>query len=208
MKRRPFVQALGAASIGGLAGCLSAAQVSGTTPSATETPSRPTVRLADSNGFADAYPVTFDVSVVTPTYAGRPTGGDHAHPATVKITLTNTGDEPKQFGLGHRTVFSTVYSDDGKYALLAAELAHDGLAPDCWKLQSQLAFPAVVRITDLPSGASKSRTFDLVTSADAERCLPSGEVPFQETYAESVPSDEYTPARRKERSVSFTLHVS
>ncbi|MFB6198815.1 MAG: hypothetical protein ABEI52_11195 [Halobacteriaceae archaeon] len=207
MKRRTYLQAAGVAGLGGFTGCLGAAQQATDSQSSTPTPSAPTVSLTAVNGFADQYPVTFDVSVETPTFTGQP-DSDEGHPASVTVTLTNESNEMKKFGLGHRTVFSTVYSTDNTYTLLPPEYYRDSLEAACWQLAEKVAFPMVIRITKLPAGKSKSRTFDLLATTNADTCLPTGSVTFEETYAESVPSEEYTPDRRKERPVSFTLQIT
>lgn len=178
MDRRGFLATLGGIGFATMAGC-----------TAISDPSEPadaaTAELAHVNGFAPSEPLSFDVSLVTNSWTVRPTDGP-SHPAQVEVTVTNDSDEPKTVATGHREVFSTSRSDGGAYALIDEDRESEGnvlIADECWQLEEELVYPAVVMMMDLEVGESRSIVLDVVTRKGTDECLPTGTYVFSETYS-------------------------
>lgn len=217
MRRRDVLKTVGlaAGTVGG-AGCTrTIAEDTPTpgsptgTPTGTPTPAEETVpvEIVDVSGFGGSYPVRFDVELEAAAFAGTPAGlGQGAHPAIVRITLTNTGDEERSLRTGHREVFSTTRSDDATYTLVDHErrVGSDVLEGTCWKLEEHLAYPSVMRETELPAGGSRSLTLAVLTHPDTEGCLPAGETAFTETYSAHAVGGEDDGDRLP---VGFTLWI-
>lgn len=178
MNRRRFLASVGGTGAAMMAGCTALSRPD-------EPPVAATVELTNTNGVAPSAPLAFDASIVTSTFTVRDTD-DPSHPAAVEVTLSNDGEESKTVATGHRRVFSTTRSDDGVYSLLDHDRESEGnikLADDCWQLKEELVYPAVVRMTELAPGESSSIVLDVLTSHDADECLPSGTYVFSETYS-------------------------
>lgn len=214
MNRRSLLKSLAASSTAStafLAGCMGSEDPENTTDTTenttdtTETPTdEPTnntspvhthINLVSVDGLPDDIPVSFDVTIIEDGFVGPGTENDH--PARIRITLTNEGKDPYQVMTGHRDVFSTIYSDDGRYALVSEG---DDRADTCWKLPDALMTPQVMRSTTVAPDEPSTLELSLLTSHDSPGCLPEGTITFSEDYAR--------PEEDRLMSASFTLQVT
>lgn len=166
--RRRYVGGIGAALVGGFAGCLGG-DSGGTRPSGTGGPG---ISVASTDEDTDL-PIRPSVEVVRDTATSE-------HPPRLRTTLTNTSDEPLRVGEGRAVHFEYVTSDSGLLVLLPAESDQEYPAePDCWRLTEGIAVTEEYRTFEIEAGGSSSRLVDLYATPDADGCLPVGEHRFE-----------------------------
>lgn len=180
--RRSF---LGALSLLPLAGCLTAPSANGPLPggngdgSGSTRPSGtggPGLRLVSTDDQPDG-PLEIAVEVTRDT-------ATEEHPPGLRVSVTNTGDEPVAVGEARAVVFQYRQSADDLLMLLPAD--YDAPAePDCWRLTDGIAVTQEYQVAGIDPGESLTADLSLYASPQSEAgtCLPVGEFRFASTYS-------------------------
>lgn len=171
--RRSF---LAVASLLPAAGCLSApggGNGSGSTrPSGTGGPG---LRLVSTDDQPTG-PLEIGVEVTSDT-------ATEEHPPGLRVSVSNTGDEPVEVGEGRAIVFQYQYSTAD--ALMLLPVGYGAPAePGCWRLTEGIPVTEEYRIETLEPGASLTADLSLYASPQSPEgtCLPVGEFRFESTY--------------------------
>lgn len=176
-----YISGAGSVLLSGLAGC------TGSGPD--ETPPPGTDGSGETRPSGTGGPgvslVTTDENLDLPIRPGVELVRDTAtseQPPRLRMTLTNTSDEPVTVGEGRAVHFEYVTDDSGALILLPGDSEPEYPAePDCWRLTEGIAVTEEYRTFEIESGSSSSRLVDLYATPDVDGCLPVGEYRFETT---------------------------
>lgn len=124
-------------------------------------------------------PVEPSVEVI----AAAPTRSD---PARLRVTVTNTADDPIQVGEERAIVFAYVHSTErpGLILLPAGESDYPAVRSGCWRLTEGIAVAEYYGVVDLDPGESTDRVVGVWGDSElTEGCLPMGRFRFETTFS-------------------------
>ena len=192
MHRRRF---LGLASIGLVAGCLTAPGGGGS-----PTP-QPGVAIVGTDD-PPALPIRPSIEVVEPV-------ATEARPATLLARVENTADHPVEVGEERAIVFAFVTSESRPgLTLLPAGGDYEPVEPGCWRLAAAVAIPEYYGVVALAVGGATKRRLGVWASPDGDGCLPAGEFRFETRYAGGRDRTEGLDDQEWSGTWGFTLAIN
>jgi len=188
--RRSLLALVPATALLPLTGCLSAPGDDGDLPNggSTDDNTRPSgtggpgVSIASVDDQPDA-PLEIDVGVTHEV-------ATEDHPPGLRVSTTNTGDEPVNIGEARAVAFAYQFSDDGSLLLLPAGGDYPA-EPGCWRLSDGVAVSREYRVRTLAPGETMATALWLYASIEvaAGACLPVGEYRFESRYTVNPESE-------------------
>jgi hypothetical protein len=187
MRRRTLL-GLGAATLGGLAGCTSTGDDGGATDTPTDTPTDSPTRSPTPSPSPSPTPAGTRVEVVSrmaqpdvpieyEAAMAEPLATDE-HPARLRVRIRNPTDAEVVLGEERAVGFHHVTSEDGAlYLLPAGGRVEEFADPGCWRLTEGVAVAEYYGTIAVPASESISAESYVLGNVELpERaCLPSGE---------------------------------
>lgn len=150
------------------------------------------IEVVDVDEMTDESDLLLDVDVVEPAVTND-------HPGKIRITITNTGANPRDISEGHLSApIASVEREPG--LLLSPPEDNWERKLDCWQpTEAPKDHEATGRVRLIP-GAEEQVEYEVWSHHANESCMPAGEYRFEEHYRVSN-GDEQQSER------SFTLRV-
>ncbi|MFD1514251.1 hypothetical protein [Halomarina rubra] len=164
----------------------------GTRPAGSGGPGITLVGTDESDG-----PIEHTVEVVEPVATDET-------PPRLRVTVTNTGDQPVDVGEARTVVFAYVSDTDGYLALLPTGEEYP-VEPGCWRLTDPIAVTQEYRVVTLDPGASVEQTLDCYAAPGEDACLPVGEYRFETTFRAGDRTGDTPASETTEHTWGFTV---
>ena len=127
-------------------------------------------------------------------------------PPGLRVSITNTGDDPVAVGEGRAVVFAYRHDGARRLVLLPADGEYPA-DPGCWRLTDGIAVTEEYRTTTLDPGQTATQSLDLYGAVGEDACLPVGEFRFETTYQVRPVADGATPAADGTSTYSWGFSV-